>query len=64
MLREEGAVLCSFRDVTQQREVEAELVKTKDFLERVIDTSVDAIISADLTGGVLLFNRAAERIYG
>ena len=64
VLREEGAVLCSFRDVTQQREVEAELVKTKDFLQRVIDSSVDAIISADLKGRVVLFNRAAERIYG
>ena len=64
VLREDGAVLCSFRDVTKQREVEAELVKTKDFLQRVIDSSVDAIISADLKGSVVLFNRAAERIYG
>ncbi|MBX3187644.1 MAG: PAS domain S-box protein [Labilithrix sp.] len=64
VLREDGAVLCSFRDVTRQREVEAELVKTKDFLQRVIDSSVDAIISADLKGTVVLFNRAAERIYG
>lgn len=64
VLREDGAVLCSFRDVTRQREVEAELVKTKDFLQRVIDSSVDAIISADMGGTVVLFNRAAERIYG
>ena len=64
VLREEGAVLCSFRDVTAERAVEAELVKTKDFLQRVIDSSVDAIISADMHGRVLLFNRAAERIYG
>ncbi|MDB4942584.1 MAG: sensory transduction histidine kinase [Labilithrix sp.] len=64
VLREDGAVLCSFRDVTQQRAVEAELVKTKDFLQRVIDSSVDAIISCDLEGNLVLFNRAAERIYG
>ena len=64
VLREEGAVLCSFRDVTQERAVEGELVKTKDFLQRVIDSSVDAIISADMRGRILLFNRAAERIYG
>lgn len=64
VLREEGAVLCSFRDVTRQREVEAELQQTKDFLQRVIDSSVDAIISADMKGRVVLFNRAAERIYG
>ena len=64
VLREEGAVLCSFRDVTAERAVEGELIKTKDFLQRVIDSSVDAIISADMSGQVLLFNRAAERICG
>lgn len=64
VLREDGAVLCSFRDVTEQREVESELLKTKEFLQRVIDASADAIISADMKGTVLLFNRAAERIYG
>jgi PAS domain S-box-containing protein len=64
LLREEGAVLCSFRDVTEERALGAELVKTKEFLQRVIDSSVDAIISADMKGEVLLFNRAAERIYG
>ena len=64
VLREEGVVLCNFRDVTQDRAVASELLQTKNFLERVIDSSVDAIISADLKGAVLLFNRAAERIYG
>jgi PAS domain S-box-containing protein len=63
VLREEGVVLCSFRDVTVERSTEQELLKTKDFLQRVIDSSVDAIISADMKGRVLLFNRAAERIY-
>jgi PAS domain S-box-containing protein len=57
-------VLCTFRDVTTERTVAAELIQTKDFLQRVIDSSVDAIISADMKGTVLLFNRAAERVYG
>ncbi len=63
VLREEGVVLCSFRDVTAERAVEAELVKTRNFLRRIIDSSVDAIISADMQGRVLVFNHAAERIY-
>lgn len=63
VLHEEGAVLCNFRDVTAERAVEAELVKTRNFLRDVIDSSVDAIISADMKGRVLVFNRAAERIY-
>ncbi len=65
VLREEsGATLVSFRDVTNDRATAAELIKTKDFLERVIESSVDAIISADMTGKILLFNRAAERLTG
>ncbi|AKT43360.1 PAS domain S-box protein [Chondromyces crocatus] len=65
VLREDGgAILINFHDVTSERATEAELTKTKEFLERVIESSVDAIISADMNGVVLLFNRAAERIYG
>ncbi|MBX3230850.1 MAG: PAS domain S-box protein [Labilithrix sp.] len=63
VLREEGAVLASFRDVTQQRAVEGELLSTKEFLQRVIDSSFDAIVSCDMKGRILLFNRAAERMY-
>jgi PAS domain S-box-containing protein len=64
VLREEGVILCTFRDVTAERAVEHELLKTKDFLQRIIDSSVDAIVSADLRGRILLANPAAERIYG
>jgi PAS domain S-box-containing protein len=59
----EETALLTFRDVTQDRATEAELTKTKEFLERVIDSSVDAIISADMGGNVLLFNRAAEKVF-
>jgi PAS domain S-box-containing protein len=64
VLREENAILFTFRDVTQERATETELKQTKEFLERVIDSSVDAIVAADMHGRVLLFNRAAERCYG
>jgi PAS domain S-box-containing protein len=64
VLREEGVVLCTFRDVTAERAVEHELQATKDFLQRIIDSSVDAIVSADLKGRILLANPAAERVYG
>lgn len=63
-LRSEGGVLLTFRDVTRERETERELTQTKVFLERLIDSSVDAIVSADLEGRVLVFNRAAARIFG
>jgi PAS domain S-box-containing protein len=63
VLREEGVILCTFRDVTAEREVEHELHKTKDFLQRIIDSSVDAIVTADMRGRILLANPAAERVY-
>jgi PAS domain S-box-containing protein len=64
VLHEEHAVLLTFRDVTKERLQSIELQETKDFLEHLIDSSVDAIVSADMEGRILLFNRAAERVYG
>jgi len=60
----QGFALLSFRDVTELREMQTELKTTKDFLENLIDSSVDGIVAADLRGKVLLFNKGAERIYG
>lgn len=64
VMEADETALFTFRDVTQERATEAELTKTKEFLERVIDSSLDAIISVDMTGAVLLFNRAAEKVFG
>jgi PAS domain S-box-containing protein len=64
VLRAEDGVIVSLRDVTADRATERELTKTKEFLQRVIDSSVDAVVSADMKGKVLLFNPAAERTYG
>jgi PAS domain S-box-containing protein len=44
--------------------VAGELRKTKEFLESLIEASVDAIVAADLTGTIILYNGSAERIYG
>lgn len=59
-----GLVIVSFRDVTETREMELELRTTKDFLENLIDNSVDAIVASDMNGNVMLFNKGAEEIYG
>jgi PAS domain S-box-containing protein len=59
----EGVVI-SFRDVTALREIESELRQTKEFLENLIQSSVDAIIATDTDGRVILFNRAAEQMLG
>ena len=47
-----------------ERVVASELRKTKEFLESLIEASVDAIVAADLTGTIILYNKGAERIYG
>jgi PAS domain S-box-containing protein len=59
-----GAVILAFRDVTAERALERELRSTKEFLERLIDSTVDAIIAADLKGRIILFNQGAERLFG
>jgi PAS domain S-box-containing protein len=59
-----GAAILTFRDVTAQRALEGELRATKEFLERLIDSTVDAIVAADMRGNIILFNRGAERLYG
>jgi PAS domain S-box-containing protein len=64
VLASTGAVTLTFRDVTEQRALEIELRSTKEFLERLIDSTVDAIVAADMRGQVILFNQGAERIYG
>ncbi len=60
----EDHTLISFEDVTLQRQTEQELVKTMEFLESLIDASVDAIISTDMEQRVRLFNASAARITG
>lgn len=64
-LKEGDAVaILTLRDVTRARVLANELRQTKEFLERLIDSSVDAIIAADMSGKVILFNKAAEAICG
>ncbi len=64
LLSSERATLLTVRDVTSERHMQAELQHTKDFLEKLIASSVDAIVAADVRGLVILFNPGAERIYG
>jgi len=59
-----GLLVLSFRDVTETREMELELRTTKEFLEDLIDNSVDAIVAADMSGSLMLFNKGAEQIFG
>jgi len=56
--------LISVHDVTEERKLSLELRQTKEFLENLVQNSMEAIIAADTTGNIIVFNRAAENLTG
>ena len=57
-------VMESLRDVTRIKTLEKALEETKEFLEKVIQSSASAIVAADRDGNILIMNRAAESLFG
>jgi two-component system NtrC family sensor kinase len=51
-------------DQTQRKRMERELKEAHDFLNKIIQSSPNAIIVADLKGKIIVWNRAAEEILG
>ncbi len=64
VLSDEGVLVLSFKDITEERRLEDELRSTKEFLEHLIDSTVDGIVVAGHHDGVILFNKGGERIFG
>ena len=54
----------TFRDISLRRAAEDRLLKQQLESKNIIHTATDAIITADKAGNVLLWNGAAERIFG
>ncbi len=48
------------RDITRRKTLERELRETKEFLENIMESSVDGIVTTDLKGKVTYLNRAME----
>jgi PAS domain S-box-containing protein len=52
------------RDISVQKQTEAELRAAKEYAETLIQSSGDMIISADANRNIIEFNPAAERTFG
>ena len=50
------------RDLTRRKSLEKELRETKEFLENIMDSSVDGIVTTDLKGKITYLNRAMEEL--
>jgi PAS domain S-box-containing protein len=53
-----------FKDLSEKKKLEQEVKETKDYLQKIIDISPICIISTDLKGKILSFNKSAEKVYG
>jgi PAS domain S-box-containing protein len=52
------------KDITVQRKTEAELIRTRAYLQNILDNAPMMVVTTDLDGRVVSFNRHAEACYG
>jgi PAS domain S-box-containing protein len=52
------------QEIEEGKRAEYELVKSREFLEKIFKTSVDGIIIADAKGNIILVNDAVEKMLG
>jgi two-component system NtrC family sensor kinase len=67
ILDDEGEVkfiMESVRDVTRVITLEKSSIRMRQFLDKVIQSSPNAIIASDMRGNILLMNQAAEDLLG
>jgi len=58
----ENTVIAVMRDITERKQAEEEIKKTRDFLESVIENSRDGIITTDAKGHITSANSAMEKM--
>ncbi|MFQ5892266.1 MAG: PAS domain S-box protein, partial [Candidatus Methanofastidiosia archaeon] len=51
-------------DMTEQENLEREIKKTRDYLESLLESTIDAIVTTDEHGRITFFSRGAEEIFG
>jgi PAS domain S-box-containing protein len=56
-------IVLAFRDVTQRRQSEAALRQSESQLAGIVGSAMDAIVTVDAEGRVVMFNAAAESMF-
>jgi len=67
ILAEEGAVkyiIESIRDVTAVKRLEKKYSDVRQLIDKVVESSVNAILAANRQGEIILMNTAAENLFG
>jgi PAS domain S-box-containing protein len=59
-----SAVAGLSKDITAQRKTEAELIRTRAYLQNILDNAPVMVVTTDLDGRIVSFNRHAEACYG
>jgi PAS domain S-box-containing protein len=56
--------LVALREGAHECRMQEELQAVRTYFQRIVDTAAEAIVSADDNGRIILFNPAAERLFG
>ncbi len=56
--------LCIGHDITEAKATEQEMVRMRQYLQKIVDSMPSILVSVDLNGAIILFNSEAEKLTG
>jgi diguanylate cyclase (GGDEF)-like protein/PAS domain S-box-containing protein len=59
-----AGTICVGHDITLRAQAEQALKSSEQRLQRIVESALDAIITVDAHGAILIFNAAAEKMFG